>query len=197
MKLISMAYTLFLLMDPLGNIPLFVSLLKDISGKRQRRIIFRELLIALGVMILFSFIGDALLTSLNVAPYTVSISGGLILFLLSLKMIFPSQKDADSVSGEDKEPFIVPLAIPMVAGPAVLAAIMLLARQEESITITVGAICLAWAFTTLILLSSSYLKKILGWRGIVACERLMGLLLTMLSIQMFLEGITQYIAALK
>lgn len=195
-KLFSTAYTLFLLMDPLGNIPLFLALLKGINAKRQRQIIMRELIIALGIMILFNFIGDALLTSLNVSQYTVLISGGIILFMISLKMIFPPQKDGEAMAAEEKEPFIVPLAIPLVAGPALLAAIILLGKQEVSSAITVGAICIAWAFTTVILLSASALKKILGSRGIIACERLMGLLLTMLAIQMFLEGMTQYIAAL-
>jgi len=196
MKMLSMAYALFLLMDPIGNIPLFISILKDLEGKRQIQIIFRELVIALGVMILFNFIGDALLRSLNVSQYTVLISGGIILFILSLKMIFPSRKDADVDLPHEKEPFIVPLAVPLVAGPAVLAAIILFARQEENNLMTIGSIVIAWAASTIILLCSTFLKKILGWRGIIACERLMGLLLTMLAIQMFLEGITQYLAVI-
>lgn len=194
--MLSMAYALFLLMDPIGNIPLFISILKDLEGKRQIQIIFRELVIALGVMILFNFIGDALLRSLNVSQYTVLISGGIILFILSLKMIFPSRKDADVDLPHEKEPFIVPLAVPLVAGPAVLAAIILFARQEENNFMTIGSIVIAWAASTIILLCSTFLKKILGWRGIIACERLMGLLLTMLAIQMFLEGITQYLAVI-
>jgi MarC family membrane protein len=197
MKMLSMAYALFLLMDPIGNIPLFISILKDLEGKRQIQIIFRELVIALGVMILFNFLGDALLHSLNVSQYTVLISGGIILFILSLKMIFPSRKDVDVDLPQEREPFIVPLAVPLVAGPAVLAAIILFARQEENNVMTITAIVIAWTASTIILLCSTFLKKILGWRGIIACERLMGLLLTMLAIQMFLEGVTQYLAVLK
>lgn len=196
MKTFTMAYTLFLLMDPIGNVPLFISLLKDIPARRQRKIIFRELLIALGVMILFYFVGDLLLESLRVTQYTVLISGGIILFILSLKMIFPSRKDADVDVPVDKEPFIVPLAIPLVAGPAVLATIMLFSGQAVSEIETVAAIVLAWAVSTLILIGASFFKKILGWRGIIACERLMGLLLTMISIQMFMEGITLYFSVL-
>lgn len=192
-----MAYALFLLMDPIGNIPLFISILKDLEGKRQIQIIFRELMIALGVMVVFNFIGDALLSSLNVSQYAVLISGGIILFIISLKMIFPSRKDADVDLPQEKEPFIVPLAVPLVAGPAVLAAIILFARQEENNFITIGSIVIAWAASTVILLCSTFLKKILGWRGIIACERLMGLLLTMLAIQMFLEGVTQYLSVIN
>lgn len=194
--MLSTAYALFLLMDPIGNIPLFISILKDINRKRQQQIILRELCIALGIMIGFNFLGDALLKSLNVSQYAVSISGGIILFILSLKMIFPSRKDVDVEVPQEKEPFIVPLAVPLVAGPAVLAAIILLSRQEENNLITISAIAIAWAASTIILLCSSYLKKVLGWRGITACEKLMGLLLTMMAIQMFLEGVTLYLTVL-
>lgn len=196
MQILSMAFTLFLLMDAIGNIPLFISILKGVNPAKQRRIIFRELVIALVIMILFNYFGDFLLNAIKVQPYTVLISGGIILFILALKMIFPSRKDADADTPPEKEPFIVPLAIPLVAGPGVLATIMLYSRQEESNLITITAIILAWAVSTLILLASSLLKKALGWRGITACERLMGLLLTMISIQMLLEGVTQYFSFL-
>jgi multiple antibiotic resistance protein len=190
-----MAFSLFLLMDPVGNIPLFIAILKDIPRRRQLYIILRELLIALAVLILFHFIGDILLTSLQVSQSSVLISGGVILFLLSLKMIFPGKSDFDHPVAGDKEPFIVPLAIPLVAGPAALAAIILYARQEPGIK-PVVAIVLAWTATTLILLASTFLNKILGKKGIVACERLMGLVLTMIASQMFLQGIAEFIAGL-
>lgn len=196
MSLIAMAFSLFLLMDPIGNIPFFIAVLKDVSPKRQLHIIFRELIIALIIMVAFHFIGDALLTALNISPYAILISGGIILFLLSLKMIFPSQEEMKKLGGRQSEPFIVPLAIPLVAGPAVLAAIILYSRQQTETFLTITAIVIAWAISTLILLSSAFLNKILGERGITACERLMGLILTMMSIQMFLEGIAQYVAAL-
>lgn len=191
-----MAFSLFLLMDPIGNIPFFIAVLKDVPPKRHLPLIFRELLIALMVMVAFHFIGDVLLTTLNVSSYTVLISGGIILFLLSLKMIFPSSNDTSLSGGKQTEPFIVPLAIPLVAGPAVLAAIILYSRQQPETLMTITAIVLAWAISTIILLSSAFLNKVLGERGILACERLMGLILTMMSIQMFLEGIAQYVQAL-
>ncbi len=194
MSLISMAFSLFLLMDPIGNIPLFISALKEVPSKRQFQIILRELLIALCIMVGFHFVGDMLLTALHVTQYAVLISGGIVLFLIALKMIFPSKIDVEVPVA--KEPFIVPLAIPLVAGPAVLAAIMLYARQEPQTFLTLAAIVIAWAISTVILLTSALLNKILGKRGILACEKLMGLILTMISIQMFLEGIAQYIQAL-
>jgi MarC family membrane protein len=199
MKILSLAYTFFLLMDAIGNIPFFISLLKNLDPKRQRQIIIRELLIALFIMITFSLIGDAILSSLNISDYSLLMSGGIILFILSLKMIFPSGSSEETKIDpkHDKEPFIVPLAIPLVAGPAVLAAIILYSKQTEGCFITISAIVLAWALSTIILLSSSLLKRWMGLKGIIACERLMGLLLVMLSIQMFLGGVTEYYLSLN
>ncbi len=187
-----MTFSLFLLMDSVGNVPLFISILKNISPARQFKIILRELIIALFVMVTFHFVGDIFLNALQIQQYAVLVSGGIILFLLSLKMIFPTGHDPDTGIGRDKEPFIVPLAIPLVAGPAVLAAIILYSRQQPDTYITITAIFLAWAISTLILLSSAFLNKVLGKRGILATERLMGLILTMMSVQMFLEGISQF-----
>jgi MarC family membrane protein len=190
----SMAFALFLLMDPIGNVPVFISILKDIDARRQRKIIIRELIIALVIIILFNFLGDALLGFLNVTMPTILISGGIILFLIALKMIFPGRRDPDAEIPQDKEPFIVPLATPLVAGPAVLAAVMLYSGQHKNdLMLPLCAIVIAWAASTLILLSSSLWKKFLGWRGLVACERLMGLILTLIAIQMLLEGIDRFI----
>lgn len=187
-----MALTLFLLMDPVGNVPIFVSVLKEIPAQRHPAIIFRELLIALFIIILFHFIGDGLLSFLKVSMPTILIAGGLILFIIALRMIFPVRPDDDTSSYRDKEPFIVPLATPLVAGPAVLAAVMLYSGQKISSTVTIGAIIIAWAASTLILMSSALWKKLLGHRGLIACERLMGLILTLIAVQMFLEGITLF-----
>lgn len=192
-QLLSTAFALFLLMDPIGNVPIFISVLKDIDPKRQQYIIFRELVIALIIIIAFDFLGDLLLEFLNVERATLLIAGGIILFIIALKMIFPGKRDPDVDISPDREPFIVPLAIPLVAGPAVLAAVMLYSHEQYSEWITVGAIVLAWIASTIILLSAGYLKKLLGWRGLVACERLMGLLLILISVQMFLSGIVLFL----
>ena len=188
-QLLSTAFALFLLMDPLGNVPIFISILKEIDPKRQRVIILRELLIALGIIIAFNFLGDVLLDFLHIDQSTLLIAGGIILFIISLKLVFPDKSPSHVVPSIDKEPFIVPLAVPLVAGPAVLAAVMLYAHQEENEWITIGAIILAWLASTLILLSATFLKKVLGDRGLIACERLMGLLLILISVQMFLGGV--------
>lgn len=191
-QILSMALAFFLLMDPIGNVPLFIALLKNIPPKRQRKIILRELFIALIIILFFWVLGHPLLRFLNIQMPTILISGGIILFLIALKMIFPSKK-TEKMEPRDKEPFIVPLATPLVAGPAVLAAVMLYSGQNEKIWICISAIIIAWLFSTLILLGSSFLKKLLKDRGITACERLMGLILTLLAVQMFLEGVTRFL----
>lgn len=191
-KILSISFSLFLLMDSLGNIPLFISILRHYPPHKQRKIILRELLIALAIILLFCALGEFLLSVLNVKPYAIQISGGIILFLIALKMIFP--QPGNSLEKEDlsKEPFIVPLATPLVAGPAVLAAVMIYSKNEHFFIAT-SAVIIAWAMTTIVLMASSYLQKILGRRGLTACERLMGLILTLLAVQMFLQGMADFI----
>jgi multiple antibiotic resistance protein len=152
------------------------------------------LLIALGIIILFAFLGNSLMDFLNVGPGTTQIAGGIILFLLCLKMIFPRPSRNDELDNEDKrEPLIVPLAIPLVAGPGVLAAVMIFARQETSDLIMISAIFIAWLASLLILLCSSFIKQIFGERGIIAIERLMGLILTLIAVEMFLSGVSVFL----
>lgn len=192
MEMFSLAFTLFLLMDPLGNIPFYISFLKGLDPKRQRIIIFRELIIALLIIVLFNFVGDALMRFLHVENDTIQIAGGIILFLLCLRMIFPPAHDTNEQHPQDTEPFIVPLAVPLVAGPSVLAAVMIYAKQEGSL-IMMGAISIAWVASLIILLGAPFLKTILGWRGITALERLMGLILILIAVQMFLSGLSAYV----
>ena len=182
-------------MDSIGNIPLYLSILKNIPEKRQRVIILREMVIALVIIILFMFLGDQLMHFLQISDSTIQISGGLILFLISLKMIFPSKNDPHEPTSEDQEPLIVPLAVPLVAGPAVLAAVMIYARQETNLWPMIGAIIMAWAASLIILLSSSFLKNLLGMRGLTAMERLMGLILILISVQMFLTGLHSFMVS--
>ena len=192
-SLFTLSLSLFILMDPIGNIPVYISLLKNIDPREQRFIIVRELLIALGVIIAFKFMGRYLLDLLRVSQETILLAGGIILFIIALKMIFSStSSDASITQSSQAPPFIVPLAIPLVAGPSVLAAVMIYSRSETT-GVLVSAICIAWTFSTLILFAAPSIKKILGARGVLACEKLMGLLLTLMAIQMFLEGVLMFI----
>ncbi len=188
MLIFSLALTLFLLMDAIGNVPIYVSLLKEIPQKRQRAIIIRELLMALAIIVAFYFIGNYLLELLKVSVPAVLISGGIILFVIGLKLVFPPEKKEVKLK-KNEEPFLVPLAVPLVSGPAVLAAVILYSHQDIPTWIVLGAIFIAWAITTLILLLSPLLQRVLKERGLTACERFTGLILIMLAVQMFLNGI--------
>ncbi|QCI20578.1 YhgN family NAAT transporter [Buchnera aphidicola (Brachycaudus cardui)] len=188
-EIISTTILLILIMDPLGNLPIFMTVLKHLEAKRQRIIIIREMVIALIVMLLFLFVGEKILIILNLKTETVSISGGIILFLIAIKMIFPSEENNNGVSS-DEEPFLVPLAIPLVAGPSLLATLMLLSHQYlHDMSYLVLSLLIAWCFTMIILLLSGLFLKLFGAKGVNALERLMGLVLIMLSTQMFLDGI--------
>lgn len=187
-QILTLSFAIFLLMDPIGNIPLYVSLLKEISPERQKKIILRELLIALVVIICFYFLGDFFLDALGIKDETILIAGGIVLFLIAIKMVFPS-KDTPHEDKIEDEPFIVPLAIPLVAGPAVLAAVMIYSHRGFGHLTVVSAIIIAWIAATLVLVFSAHLKNVLKQRGIIACERLMGLILTLIAIQMFLDGL--------
>ncbi len=186
-QLAYLSFTLFLLMDSFGNIPFFLSFLKGIPRKRQRWIICREMLIALITIVLFNFLGEALLLFLQIQTFTVQVAGGVILFILSLRMIFPAPKELGLEQSRAKEPFIVPLAVPLVAGPAVLAAVILYS-QQTSLWIMSAAIFLAWMASLLVLLISPFLQHLLGNKGVTALERLMGLILILIAVQMFLSG---------
>jgi multiple antibiotic resistance protein len=193
MEMVSAALLLFLIMDPLGNIPVFLSLLKPLSKQRQRIVLIRELLIAFFVLLGFLWGGKYVLEAMHLRQESVSIAGGIILFLIGLKMIFPSPEGMFG-DGEVGEPFIVPMAIPLVAGPSGMAAVMLFGSQDPS---RMGdwtlALAIAWFGTAVILFSSTYLYKILGNRVLVALERLMGMLLVAISVQMLMDGIQAYL----
>lgn len=197
MDILSVGLTLLLIMDPLGNIPLFLSVLKTVEDDRRRRkILIRELFFALLVLLLFLFVGQYLLQLLNLRQEAVSISGGIVLFLISIRMIFPSEK---GVMGDlpDGEPFFVPLAVPLLAGPSTLAMLILLARsQPERIFEWLIAVLGAWSVTSIIMLSSTKLNKLIGKRGLMAVERLMGMVLVAISVQMLMDGISSYMGVL-
>ncbi len=188
MDVMSAVVTLFLVMDPLGNVPLFLSILKTVEPHRRRLVLVREIGFAYIVLIVFLLAGKWLLRFLGLQPEAISIAGGIVLFLIALRMIFPSH---GSVSGEplSGEPFVVPLAIPLVAGPSTLATLLLLQSAPTSTPASlVVAVTIAWVITAAILLSSTFMYRILGERGLIAMERLMGMLLVMVAVQMLLNG---------
>ena len=193
MKLSSAILTLFLVMDPLGNIPPFLSVLKNVQPERRRRVLIREILIAYVVLLVFLFLGRRVLALMSLQQETISVAGGIVLFLIALRMIFPKE---GGLFGEtlEGEPFIVPLAIPLVAGPSALAVLLLLQQSDAHITWELLlAVTIAWALSAVILLSSTLLYRLLKERGLIAMERLMGMLLVMLAVQMFMNGVAAFL----
>ncbi len=193
MTIASAALLLFLILDPLGNIPVFLSLLRGMPARRQRIVLARELLIALGVLMLFLWCGKYALEAMHLRQESVSIAGGIVLFLIGIRMIFPPP---EGLMGEipEGEPFIVPMAIPLVAGPSGMAAVMLMGSQEpDRMGAWSLALVLAWGATAAILFSATLLYKLLGRRALIALERLMGMLLVAISVQMLLDGIAAYL----
>jgi len=175
MTIISAALLLFLVMDPLGNIPLYLSALKNVEPARRTKVILRELCIALFIMVIFLFSGQAFLSALHISEPALTVTGGVILFLIALKMIFPQGNQDKAL---EEEPFIVPLAIPYVAGPSALATLLLIMNNEpDRWPDWLAALFLAWGLTGVILLCATPLAKILRNRGLIAIERLMGLAL--------------------
>lgn len=194
MTLFTLSIILFLIMDPLGNISSFLTLLKDLPKQKRRKIIIREMLIALAAMLLFNFLGEYIFYVLDISETTVKLASGAILFLVAIKILFPSI-DSLRANLPEGEPFITPLAIPLIAGPSLLATIMLFAHLEPSQPTMLAAIFIAWLAAVIVLLLGSRLQRILGENGLMACERLMGMVLVMLAIQRFAEGIQQFVRA--
>lgn len=191
MTLVSAFALLFLVTDPFGNVPFFVAALQEVPPERHRRVVARELALALGVMVGFLFLGNTLLSALGISEPALTIAGGVILFLIALRMVFPSQGlQEEEVGGE---PFFVPLAVPYVAGPSVLAAeLLLMSREPERWKTWLAAVALAWLATAAILLAGSSVAKRLGRRGLIAAERLMGMILVAVAVQMLLTGLDTY-----
>lgn len=196
LDVLSAATMLFLIMDPLGNLPICMSVLKSIEPKRRLWVLVRELTIALVILFMFLFSGQGLLDFLQIKQETVSIAGGIILFLIAIKMIFPKPGGIMNLP-EGEEPLIVPLAVPMIAGPSTMAALILLANQQPDKMMHWSiALLLAWGASAVILLLSGTFHRILTDKGLRAIERLMGMILVMIAIQMLLNGISSYIGHL-
>ena len=192
-ELFSSVFLLLLVLDPLGNIPFVLSLLRNVPKARRTPIILRECAIAVLVLIVFLFVGDWLLRAMHLSNPALEIAGGLILFLIALRMVFPPASHANHEFAEyqiDAEPFIVPLAIPMIAGPSALATVLLASRQSGQAMVWVGAIILASVVNAAFLLASGWFARLFGKAGMQALERLMGLILTTMAVQMLISGIT-------
>jgi len=196
-SLFQIALTFFLVTNPIGNSPTILALVKDFEFERQKKILIREGLIALLIALFFQYFGEVFLGVLHVKNFAVSITGGVLLFLVALSMIFSTGPSSSSSSEQKQEPFIVPIATPILSGPGLMAIIMLFSRQESNNLKITLAILLAWVFVLAVVAAAPYLQKLLGKRGLVALEQLMGMLLAMMSAGMILNGIKLFVENYK
>ncbi len=194
MDILAAATLLFLTMDPLGNIPVFLSVLEKVAPERRTKVVLRELLLALVILLLFLYFGSNILSAMNLSQESIQVAGGIILFLIAIKMLFPVPRAARVEEDIEGEPLLVPLAIPMIAGPSAIAILLIISNdQPERMLDWTIAVVIAWLGTAIILFPAAWLKKVLGQRGLVAMERLMGMLLVAIAVQMFLDGVAGFL----
>ena len=182
----SVIIPLFLVINVIGNIPLFLSLLSPYEIKHQRMIILREFIIALAVLILFTFFGDDILLALGISRPIIAIAGGVLLFIVALMMIFPKH---DNEKAPRHEPIIIPLAIPTIAGPGAITSVMVFSQRVQNDWIMCLCILAAWIPSVIIIFCARYIKYALGERGMVACERFGGMLVILIAINMLSTGV--------
>jgi small neutral amino acid transporter SnatA (MarC family) len=193
---ISAVVILLLVMDPVGNIPLFISALRQVEPARRGRVILRECLIAFAVLLLFAFLGSTILGVLGLSDSALAIAGGIILFLIALRMIFRHPEGIFGI-GAGGEPFIVPLATPAIAGPAAIATVMLLVSRAPQRTLEWSlAVTVAMLVTAVVLSAAERIAKLAGEPALAAFERLMGLILTAIAVEMLLRGIEGFVRGL-
>ncbi len=190
-SIISTAILIFFILDPFGNVPLLLSILKNVDKQKHRKIIIREILLGFTILVIFLFFGEKFLNIFHLETQAITIAGGIIFFVIALKMIFPDPSGESMFSvKKDDDPLVVPIAMPMIAGPAALATLLVLAKtNSEHIGSLFVSLLLGWGLSSLVLLLSPFLYKLLKTKGLTALERLMGMLLLMMAVQMFIDGI--------
>lgn len=179
--------TLFFVIDALGHIPTYLQLLQPYSPKEGFKIAIRELIFALILMLAFHYLGEILLFLLDINMQTVQIAGGTMLFLIAIRLIF--SKEGEKTKWGNQKIFFVPIATPIIASPSALAIIMVFAQKESSRPLVIGAIGLAWLFSSIIFLAAKPIYQLIKEKGLDACQRLMGLIVALIAVQLFLEGI--------
>lgn len=188
---LSATILLVLITDPVGNIPIFANALKPVPPERRARVILREILIAFVLLLAFMFMGASFLRAMNLSELALQIGGGVILFLIALRMVFPPA--AGAVEVQTEEPLIVPLAVPAIAGPSALATVLLLVSQQPERRLEwVGALCVTMIISAVVLIGADRILRTIGTRLVEAVERLMGLVLVSVSIEMLLRGIKTF-----
>jgi MarC family membrane protein len=186
---------LLLVLDPLGSLPIFIPIMRSVAPERRSRVAIREVAIAFGVLFAFMFLGQGFLRVMRLSERSLEVAGGVILLMVAIRMIFSHEGGVYGVP-EGKEPMIFPLAVPLLAGPSAMATVLLLAsRQPESLTTWIGALACAMAVSGAVLLLCNRIRRLLGDSVVSALEKLMGLVLTAIAVEMILAGLKRYFMA--
>lgn len=193
---LSIALIYFLVANPIGNSPAILSLVKDYDFDRQKKIIFREAMISLILALFFQFFGELFLGMLKISDFALTLTGGIVLFLVVLQMLFHTPEAKDNAVAK-AEPFIVPIATPLISGPGLMTMIMVSSREENNNLKITLAILIAWVGVTVVLLAAPYLQKLIGNRGIAAMEQIMGMILGLISMGMIVNGVSLFVKTLS
>jgi MarC family membrane protein len=184
---------LLLVLDPFGSLPIFISVMRGVDPARRTRVALREVSIAFGVLFAFMFGGQGFLTVMRLSERSLEVAGGVILLIIAVRMIFASGGEIYAADGGQREPFIFPLAVPLLAGPSAMATVLLLAsRQPERLLDWMGALTVAMTVSGVVLLGADRIRKLLGSSMVSAIEKLMGLVLTAIAVEMILAGLKRY-----
>ena len=184
---------LLLVLDPIGSLPVFIAVMRNVAPERRMRVALRESALAFAALLVFMFAGQAFLALMRLSERSLEVAGGVILLIIAMRMIFASGAEVYAADGKAREPFIFPLAVPLLAGPSAMATVLLLAsRQPERLLDWIGALTVAMLFSALVLLGADRVRRWIGSSMVSAVEKLMGLVLTAIAVEMILAGLKRY-----
>ena len=184
---------LLLVLDPLGSLPVFIAVMRQVAPERRAQVALRESALAFAVLVVFMLTGQAFLSLMRLSERSLEVAGGVILLIIAMRMIFASGGELYAADGKGREPLIFPLAVPLLAGPSAMATVLLLAsRQPERLLTWVGALTVAMLFSATVLLGADRIRRWIGSSMVSAIEKLMGLVLTAIAVEMILAGLKRY-----
>jgi len=190
---LSASVLLLLVLDPLGSLPVFIAVMRNVAPERRTRVALRESALAFGVLLVFMLTGQAFLSLMRLSERSLEVAGGVILLIIAMRMIFATGGELYAPDGKGREPLIFPLAVPLLAGPSAMATVLLLAsRQPERLLSWVGALTVAMLFSAAVLLGADHIRRWIGSSMVSAIEKLMGLVLTAIAVEMILAGLKRY-----
>jgi len=184
---------LLLVLDPLGSLPVFIAVMRNVAPERRTRVALRESALAFAALVFFMLTGQWFLTLMRLSERSLEVAGGVILLIIAMRMIFATGGEIYAADGQGREPLIFPLAVPLLAGPSAMATVLLLAsRQPERLLAWIGALTVAMLFSAAVLIGADRIRKWIGSSMVSAIEKLMGLVLTAIAVEMILAGLKRY-----